>query len=212
MQLQSSILVGIGGGSGSGKTRLSRLLASRLAPTNCIVLEQDAYYRDLSQIPMDERERVHFDRPEAVDFDLLIKDTRSLLAGESIDLPVYDFSRHVRKETTRSLNPAEVIILEGILIFVPEELRKLMDLRLFVHAPENVRSRRRLQRDVKERGRNADFICRQIEESVLPAHREFVEPSRKYADMIIPGEGKTSDVIIEVVKNIQEILIKRRMG
>lgn len=212
MQHQKSIFVGIAGGSGSGKSWLAQTLKERLFPTECTIIEQDAYYRDLSHLSMDQRARINFDHPEAVDFQKLTDDIHLLKNGKWIDSPEYDFVEHLRKETSKRTYPAEVILLEGLLILVPETLRAIMDLRVFVHTPERLRLSRRIERDVKERGRSEDSVRAQFKELVLPAHHEFVEPSQHYADIVVSGEATSEDEMKKIVSAIQDLLLKRSTG
>jgi len=189
--LQSiDMIIGIGGGTGSGKTTVAQKIISSVGPENVVYLQQDAYYRNLGDMPLELKHQVNFDHPDAIDNDLLINHLRALRASEPIDQPVYDYATHSRKPETVRLDPKPVIILEGILVFVNSEMRALMDLRIFVDADADIRFIRRLDRDVHERGRSVESIINQYQATVRPMHLQFVEPSKRYADIIIPVGGQ----------------------
>ena len=203
------ILIGIAGGSGSGKTLVARTIVRELGSDRVVIIDQDSYYKDLEDIPLRDREVRNFDHPDAFDNDLLKRHIRELLVGHPIEQPIYDYSQHRRLLETRVIGEHLVIVLEGILIFVDPELRELMDIKLFIDADPDVRFIRRLRRDLIERGRSVDSIIRQYEESVRPMHQQFVEPSKRYADVIIP-EGGHNAVAIDLVKTkIRELLRER---
>jgi uridine kinase len=200
------ILIGIAGGSGSGKTLVARTIVRDLGSDRVVIIDQDSYYKDLEAIPPGEREGRNFDHPDAFDHELLRRHIRELLAGRPIEEPIYDYGEHRRLKETRRIGEHLIIVLEGILIFVDPELRALMDIKLFIDADADVRFIRRLRRDLIERGRSADSIIRQYEESVRPMHLQFVEPSKRWADVIIP-EGGHNAVAIDLVKTkIRELL------
>ena len=203
------ILIGIAGGSGSGKTLVARTIVRELGSDRVVVIDQDSYYRNLEDVPHNDRDARNFDHPDAFDNELLKAHVRDLLAGRSIEEPIYDYNEHRRLRETRTVGEHLVIVLEGILIFVDPELRAVMDIKLFVDADHDVRFIRRLKRDIVERGRPVDSIIRQYEESVRPMHMQFVEPSKRYADLIIP-EGGHNAVAIDLVKTkIRELLRER---
>jgi len=203
------ILIGIAGGSGSGKTLVSRTIVRELGSDRVVVIDQDSYYKDLEDIPLRDPDARNFDHPDAFDGELLKSHVRGLLAGRAIEQPVYDYSQHRRLRETRVVGEHLVIVLEGILIFVDPELRDLMDIKLFIDADPDVRFIRRLKRDLAERGRSVDSIVRQYEESVRPMHMQFVEPTKRYADLIIP-EGGHNKVAIDLLKTkIRELLRER---
>jgi uridine kinase len=203
------ILIGIAGGSGSGKTLVARTIVRELGSDRVVVIDQDSYYRNLEDVPFRDRESRNFDHPDAFDNDLLKRHIRDLLQGRPIDQPIYDYAEHRRLPETRTVGEHLVIVLEGILIFVDPELVALMDIKLFIDADPDVRFIRRLRRDLVERGRSVDSIIRQYEESVRPMHMQFVEPSKRYADLIIP-EGGHNRVAIDMVKTkISELLRER---
>ncbi len=203
------ILIGIAGGSGSGKTLVARTIIRELGSDRVVVIDQDSYYKNLDDIPHRDRDARNFDHPDAFDGELLKRHIRDLLEGHPIEQPIYDYSQHQRLAETRTIGDHIVIVLEGILIFVDPELRALMDIKLFVDADHDVRFIRRLKRDLVERGRSVDSIIRQYEESVRPMHMQFVEPTKRHADLIIP-EGGHNRVAIDLVKTkIRELLRER---
>ncbi len=203
------ILIGIAGGSGSGKTLVARTIVRELGSDRVGIIDQDSYYKDLEDIPLSDREARNFDHPDAFDGELLKAHIRELLAGRPVEQPIYDYSQHRRLQETRAIGEHLVIVLEGILIFVDPELRALMDIKLFIDADPDVRFIRRLRRDLVERGRSVDSVVRQYEESVRPMHLQFVDPSKRHADLIIP-EGGHNKVAIDLVKSkIRELLRER---
>jgi uridine kinase len=203
------ILIGIAGGSGSGKTLVARTIVRELGSDRVVIIDQDSYYRNLENIPFRDREARNFDHPDAFDNELLIQHVRELLQGRPVEQPIYDYSAHRRLDETRHIGEHTVIVLEGILIFVDPELHALMDIKLFIDADPDVRFIRRLRRDLVERGRSVDSIIRQYEESVRPMHQQFVDPSKRHADVIIP-EGGHNKVAIDLVKTkIRELLRER---
>ena len=203
------ILIGIAGGSGSGKTLVARTIIRELGSDRVVVIDQDSYYCDLDDIPLRDRGERNFDHPDAFDGELLKRHVRDLLDGRTVEQPIYDYTLHRRLSETRTIGEHVVIVLEGILIYVDPELRAMMDIKLFVDADHDVRFIRRLKRDLVERGRSVDSIIRQYEESVRPMHLQFVEPTKRYADLIIP-EGGHNRVAIDLVKTkIRELLRER---
>ncbi len=203
------ILIGIAGGSGSGKTLVARTIVRELGSDRVVIIDQDSYYRDLEAIPHQEREGRNFDHPDAFDNELLKRHVAELLAGHPVEQPIYDYAEHRRLAETRHIGEHTVIVLEGILIFVDPELRSMMDIKLFIDADPDVRFIRRLRRDLVERGRSVDSIIRQYEGSVRPMHLQFVDPSKRHADVIIP-EGGHNKVAIDLVKTkIRELLRER---
>ena len=192
------MIIGISGGTGSGKTTVARKIIAEVGAESVVFLPQDAYYRNLGDMPIDLRHRVNFDHPDAFDTELLINHLEALRAGESIDQPTYDYTTRSRKTETIHVAPRPVIILEGILVFVNPQLRGLMDLKIFVDADADIRFIRRLDRDVHERGRTVESIISQYTTTVRPMHLQFVEPSKRYADIIIP-EGGFNEVGIDLI-------------
>ncbi len=203
------ILIGIAGGSGSGKTLVARTIVRGLGSGRVVIIDQDSYYRNLEDIPLGERESRNFDHPDAFDNELMLRHVEELLAGRTIAQPIYDYAEHRRLEETREVGEHLIIVLEGILIFVDTALRALMDIKLFIDADADVRFIRRLRRDLVERGRSVDSIIRQYEESVRPMHEQFVEPSKRWADVIIP-EGGHNQVAIDLVKTKIRDLLRER--
>jgi len=203
------ILIGIAGGSGSGKTLVARTIVRELGSKRVVVIDQDSYYKDLEHIPFRDREARNFDHPDAFDHELLRTHLGTLLEGHAIEQPVYDYNEHRRTTETRLISDHLVVVLEGILIFHDPELRALMDIKLFVDADSDVRLIRRLRRDLIERGRSVDSILRQYEDSVRPMHLQFVEPSKRFADVIIPGGGHNKVAIDLVKTKIRELLRER---
>jgi uridine kinase len=203
------ILIGIAGGSGSGKTVVARTIVRELGSKRVVIIDQDSYYKDLEQVPFRDREARNFDHPDSFDNELMLKHLRELLEGHAIEQPVYDYTQHRRTTETRRISDHLVIVLEGILIFHDPELRALMDIKLYVDADSDVRLIRRLRRDLTERGRSVDAILRQYEDSVRPMHLQFVEPSKRFADVIIPGGGHNKVAIDLVKTKIRELLRER---
>jgi uridine kinase len=203
------ILIGIAGGSGSGKTLVARTIVRELGTDRVVVIDQDSYYRNLEDIPFRDRDARNFDHPDAFDTELLKEHLRALLAGHPVDQPIYDYSQHRRLDETRRIGEHHIVVLEGILIFNDPELRDMMDIKLFIDADPDVRFIRRLRRDLIERGRSVDSVIRQYTESVRPMHLQFVEPSKRHADVIIP-EGGHNKVAIDLVKTKIRDLLRER--
>ena len=200
------LIIGIAGGSGSGKTTVAQELLNRVGPDRITYLPHDAYYKDLSGLPPVQKAEVNFDHPNSLDTELLIKHLKQLRAGKSVELPVYDFSTDRRTEKTIPIKPQRVIIVEGILIFAEPELRPLFDIKIFVDTDADLRFIRRLQRDISERGRIPETVIKQYLKTVRPMHLEFVEPSKRYADVIIPEGGFNSAALDMVAARIEEML------
>ena len=200
MAKQKPLVIGIAGGSGSGKTTVSKEISKRLPADRVLILTEDAYYNDNSALSMDERKKINYDHPNAYDTDLLIEQLQDLLDGKAIEMPTYNFNILSRAKDTIHVEPADIIILEGILVLASEELRKFMDIKLFVDADDDIRFIRRLQRDTQERGRSIDWIISQYLATVKPSYNQFVEPSKKYADIIIPQCGE-NQVAIDMVSS-----------
>lgn len=182
-------VIGIAGGTGSGKTTFSRELVASLMTNQIVYISHDSYYRDLSNLPFSERVKVNFDHPDSLETDLLIKHLETLCRGEAVDVPVYDFVQHTRSHEVEHIEPKPVILVEGILIFAVKELRDLMDMKIFVDTDADIRFMRRLTRDIEERGRSLKSVCDQYTNVVRPMHEAFVEPSKVYADIIVPRGG-----------------------
>jgi len=200
------LIIGIAGGTGSGKTTVTRKILSQLHEERVEVLEHDSYYKDISAFGDKRIEEINFDHPDALDTPLLIQHLRQLRAGKSIEVPIYDFQTYTRRQKTRHVEPQEVIIVEGILIFVEKELRDLMDIKIYVDTDADERLLRRIRRDILERGRSIESIMQQYITMVKPMHLEFVEPSKRWADIIIPKGGENEIAIGMVVAKIQSLL------
>jgi len=192
------LTIGVAGGTASGKTTVARRLVERLGTHPVAVLDQDSYYRDLADLALEERARFNFDHPDAFDTALLVRQLEELRAGKAVDKPVYSFTQHTRTGETVRVNPGDVVILEGILILALQPVRELLDVKVFVDSDADVRVLRRVSRDIKERGRDFDGVVEQYFRTVRPMHFGFVEPSKRYADIIIP-HGGLNDIAIEMV-------------
>jgi len=199
-------IIGIAGGTGSGKTTVARRIYESLHLDSAIFLDHDSYYRRLDDLPLEERRRVNFDHPDSLDNELLIEHLERLLARQPIDKPVYDFVAHNRAPETVRVEPRDVILMEGILLFVEPRLRDLFDLKIFVDTEADVRFIRRLQRDLDMRGRTVDSVIEQYLNTVRPMHFDFVEPSKRYADIIIPRGGNNAPGIQVIISRIREQL------
>ena len=200
------LVIGIAGGSGSGKTTVAQEILNRVGPSRIAYLPHDAYYRDLSGLPPVQRAEVNFDHPHSLENELLIQHVLQLRDYQPVELPVYDFSIHTRTEKTVTIRPQRVIMVEGILIYAEPELRKLFDIRIFVDTDSDLRFIRRLQHDLTERGRTTESVIHQYLKTVRPMHLEFVEPSKRYADVIIPEGGFNTAALDMVVARIEEML------
>ncbi len=203
------VVVGVAGGTGSGKTTISRTILDRVGPDQIAYIQHDSYYRDLSHLPLDERRKRNFDHPDALEDELLLAHLHALLAGGRVEVPTYDFGQYVRRAETRTVESRPVILLEGILVFANPQLRQLMDVKIYVDTDADVRLIRRLRRDVDERGRSLDSVLTQYLGSVRPMHLEFVEPSKRYADVIVPEGGYNSVAMDMIVARIQAMLVDR---
>ena len=201
--MKPRITIGVGGGTGSGKTTLSLKLAEFLGPEQVLILSQDDYYRDAGHLPVEQRALRNFDRPEAVDFELLVGHLKQLQAGREIARPRYDFRQHVRLEGSEPALPRPVILVEGTLVFAAEELVGCFDLKLFVDADPDIRFIRRLRRDMRERGRSVESVIQQYLETVRPMHLRFVEPARRRADVVISGVDSIEQQLAEVGERIR---------
>ncbi|MFZ4985339.1 MAG: uridine kinase [Blastocatellia bacterium] len=192
------MIIGICGGTGSGKTTVARRILENVDRDYVAFLQHDSYYRNLGDMPIELRHQINFDHPDALDNDLFANHISALRAGEPIEMPVYDFATHTRRPETERIEPKPILILEGILIFTDARLRELMDLKIFVDTADDLRFIRRLQRDVTERGRSVELVIRQYLDTVRPMHEQFVEPSKRFADVIIP-EGGYNSVGIDLI-------------
>ena len=200
------VLIGVAGGSGSGKTTVSQTILERVGDDRIAYVQHDAYYRDRSHLPAAERARINYDHPDSLETDLLVAHLKELRASRAVEVPLYDFAQHIRKAETRHVESRQVILIEGILIFVDRALREMFDIKIFVDTDADVRFIRRLKRDISERGRTVESVIAQYEETVRPMHLEFVEPSKRYADLIIPEGGFNTIAIDMVVARIIAML------
>ncbi len=192
------VTIGVAGGSGSGKTTVAKAILERVGADKMSVIPHDAYYRDLSDLPPAQRALINFDHPSSLETSLMIQHIRQLMRGEPAEIPIYDFTTHTRTNRTQRVEPHPIILVEGILIFAEPELRELLDVKIFVDTDPDIRFIRRLQRDIQERGRTMESVIRQYLETVRPMHLEFVEPSKRYADVIIP-EGGLNTVAMDMI-------------
>ena len=200
------MIIGISGGTGSGKTTVAQKIISSIGQSKVVYLQQDSYYRNLDDMPLDFRHQVNFDHPEAFDGELLLSHLEALRAGQFIEHPVYDFATHTRRPGTVRIMPLPVIIVEGILIFYDAQMRRLMDLKIFVDCDADVRFIRRLERDIRERGRRVESVMEQYMTTVRPMHLQFVEPSMRYADIILPEGGFNEAGIDLITGKIRSVL------
>ncbi|MCT1903320.1 uridine kinase [Oceanobacillus sojae] len=208
MEKEKPIVIGVAGGSGSGKTSVTKSICNRFKETSILVIEQDAYYKDQSHLPLEERLKTNYDHPLAFDNNLLVEHLQQLLEYKSIEKPVYDYKVHNRSKETIHVEPKEVIIVEGILILEDVNLVDLMDIKVFVDTDADLRIVRRLLRDIKERGRTLESVIDQYIQVVRPAHMQFIEPSKRYADLIIPEGGENHVAVDIMASKIENILIK----
>ncbi len=204
------MIIGICGGTGSGKTTVANRILESVSKDEVVFLQQDSYYRDLDQLPVDFRQVANFDHPDAIDNDLLVEHLRALKAGRAVEVPLYDFKTHSRRPETLHVEPQPIIIIEGILIFAEQRLLDEMDIRVYVDTPDDIRFIRRLSRDVAERGRTVESVIEQYLNTVRPMHTQFVEPSKRCADVIIPEGGHNLVSIGRISGRIRERLADAR--
>tara|TARA_B110000438_G_scaffold233795_1_gene229948 strand:- start:7175 stop:7804 length:630 start_codon:yes stop_codon:yes gene_type:complete len=207
--MKKTILIGIAGGTGSGKTSVANAILAEFSPSEVVLIQQDSYYHDLKHLHIDERATVNFDHPDAVDFNEMGNDLQSLIAGQTVQIPIYDFNTHTRTDETLSVGNHHIIVLEGILALFDEKIRNMMDIKLYVDTPDDIRIIRRIKRDINKRSRTFESVIEQYYSTVRPMHQQFVEPSKKYADVIIP-EGAHNKVAIDIIRTkIVSILLER---
>jgi len=204
--MKKGLLIGIAGASGSGKTFIADKIIERLGSDKAAIIQEDSYYKDLSDFPYEVRVRKNFDHPDAFDYDLLAKHLLQLLNAEAVSHPIYDYKLHTRSKETKNVGPCVLIILEGILILNNARLRELMDYRVFIDTAMDICFARRLKRDIEERGRSVDSVIWQYIETVRPMYRQFIAPSRQYADTIISGEGGNSSAVDILVTKINALI------
>ena len=210
VELATPLVIGIAGGTGSGKTTVANVIMGRVGIHQIAYLPHDAYYKDLHSLPSPQKDIINFDHPDSLESSLLVEHVHQLKQGNDIDLPVYDFKTHSRTKKFEHINSKPVILVEGILIFVEPDLRKLFDVKIFVDTDADIRFIRRLQRDINERGRSTESVIRQYLTTVRPMHLEFVEPSKRYADVIIPEGGLNTVAMDLVVARIDALLQANR--
>jgi uridine kinase len=200
-----SVVIGVAGGSGSGKTTVVRRIVESLGNDQVTVLEHDRYYRDRSDLRLEERAAMNYDHPDSLETDLMVRHLQALRSGSAVEVPVYDFARYARVAATDIAQPRRAIIVEGILIFTDAPLRSLLDVKVFVDADDDIRFIRRLRRDVAERGRTMDSVVEQYLNTVKPMHLDFVEPSKRYADIIVPQGGHNTvaiDMLLTLIRSL----------
>lgn len=202
----NTIIIGISGASASGKSLLANTIVNELGSNQVVVISEDSYYRDHSDIPFEERAKINYDHPDSLDHDLLYSHLTELQRGQSVAIPLYNFSTHLREKEKRNIGKHTIIVLEGILLFVDPKLRELMDIRIYMDTALDICLMRRLKRDVKERARSLDSVLQQYEETVRPMYLQFIEPSKRYADIIVP-RGGGNRIAIDVIKaKMRELL------
>lgn len=206
MKHPEPLVIGIAGGSGSGKTTVAQEILQRVGPERIAFLQHDSYYKDLSGLPPAQKADVNFDHPNSLETELLTQHIASLRDGKPVEVPIYDFSTHSRTSQTYTVQPRGVILVEGILIFTEASLREMFDVKIFVDTDSDLRFIRRLERDITERGRTTESVIKQYQATVRPMHMEFVEPSKRYADVIIPEGGHNTAALDMVVARVESLL------
>ena len=200
------VIIGIAGGTGSGKTTIARRVYEHIGRDRIEWISHDAYYRNFADLPLEERHRINFDHPDSLETSLMVEHIDRIREGRPVDLPVYDFALHVRSPQTRRVEPKPAIIVEGILVLAEPEIRKRIDIKLFVDTPADIRFLRRLRRDIESRGRSVDSVIEQYLSTVRPMHEEFVEPSKRFADLIVPEGGENRVALDAIISRITEII------
>ena len=203
------MIIGICGGTGSGKTTIARSIVETVGPDQVVLVEQDSYYRNFGDLPLDERHQANFDHPDSIDSEMLVNHLNRLKQGLTVEMPVYDMKTHTRTDEIEHIEPRPIVVLEGILIFSEPRVLDLIDIRIFVDTPDDVRLMRRMRRDIEERGRTWQMTLDQYERTIRPMHFEFVEPSKRHAHIIIP-EGSNSGITIEFLSGMIREKIKEK--
>jgi uridine kinase len=203
---ENTIIIGISGASASGKSLLANTIVNELGSSQVVVISEDSYYKDHSNIPFEERAKINYDHPDSLDHDLLHEHLLELQQGKNVNIPLYNFTNHLREKETRSIGKHLIIVLEGILLFVDPKLRKLMDIRIYMDTALDICLIRRLKRDVKERARSLDSVLQQYEDTVRPMYLQFIEPSKRYADIIVPRGGGNRIAIDMIKAKMRELL------
>nr|WP_307775124.1 uridine kinase [uncultured Cetobacterium sp.] len=210
--MKNCILIGVAGGSGSGKTTVAHNLVKAFKSEDAVLVEQDAYYKELTNLTIEEKAAVNFDHPDSIEFDLLKEHLTKLVNNEAIDRPIYDFTTHSRKDGSVRIEPSKIIIVEGILLFAVPEIREMFDVKIFVDTDADEMILRRIERDMNERGRSFESVKNQYLTTVKPMYLEFCEPSKRYADVIIPRGGENKVAIDMITSNLKRFLQKGVLG
>jgi uridine kinase len=203
---KSTIIIGISGASASGKSLLANTIVNELGSDQVVVISEDAYYKDHSDMPFEERAKINYDHPDSLDHALLYEHLLQLQQGKAVEIPIYNHSLHIREKQTHRIGQHAIIVLEGILLFVESELRELMDIRIFMETALDICLIRRLKRDIKERGRSLDSVLKQYDETVRPMYLQFIDPSKRYADLIVPRGGGNRIAIDMIKAKMRELL------
>jgi uridine kinase len=206
LTVKNTIIIGISGASASGKSLLANTIVNELGSNQVVVISEDSYYKDHSNIPFEERTHINYDHPNSIDHELLFQHLQQLQQGKTIQVPIYNHATHLREKETRAIGQHSIIVLEGILLFVEKELRDLMDIRIFMETALDICLIRRLKRDLKERGRSLDAVLKQYDETVRPMYLQFIEPSKRYADIIVPRGGGNRIAIDMIKAKMRELL------
>lgn len=204
--IEKTIIIGIAGASASGKSLLANTIVNELGSDQVVVISEDSYYKDHGNIPFEERERINYDHPNSLDHELLYQHLQQLQKGETVDVPIYNHSMHLRDKNTRQIGQHTIIVLEGILLFVEKKLREIMNIRIFMETALDICLIRRMKRDMNERGRSLDSVILQYEETVRPMYLQFIEPSKRYADLIVPRGGENRIAIDMIKAKMRELL------
>ncbi len=199
------LILGLAGGTGSGKTTIAKKIKNFFAEDESVaIIEMDSYYKDFSELEKSEREKINYDHPHSIDFDLLKEHMQALAEGKAIEKPIYDFVNHTRKDETETVNPSDIVVLEGILTFFDSDLRDMFSIKIFVDTDADIRVLRRIRRDIEVRGRTFDSVRKQYYETVRPMHNQFVEPGKQWADVVIPEGGNNCVAIDMIVSKIRQ--------
>jgi uridine kinase len=203
---KNTIIIGISGASASGKSLLANTIVNELGSDQVVVISEDSYYKDHSNIPFEERTKVNYDHPDSIDHALLLEHLTQLQQGKSVAIPIYNHALHTREKQARQIGQHAIIVLEGILLFIEQQLRELMDIRIFMDTPLDICLIRRLKRDIKDRGRSLDSVLKQYEETVRPMYLQFIDPSKRYADLSVPRGGGNRIAIDMIKAKMRELL------
>ncbi len=211
MDTKNLIIIGISGASASGKSLLANTIVNELGSDQVVIISEDSYYKDHSNLPFEERAKVNYDHPDAFDHDLLFHHLSDLQQGKTVEIPIYNHSLHIREKETKTIGKHSIIVLEGIMLFVESKLRELMDVRIFMETALDICLIRRLKRDMKERGRSLDSVLKQYDETVRPMYLQFIDPSKRYADLIVP-RGGGNRIAIDMIKAKMREMLKINAG